>query len=71
MDPPKRRSRDRGGCQGPSPRLRGRSPPSGRHAHGRLVTLQIIKKKGLKGDVQGVYDEIEVLTGLDHPNVGE
>lgn len=31
--------------------------------------VQCIKKKALKGDTQAVLDEIEVLTGLDHPNV--
>ena len=34
-----------------------------------LAGLQCIKKKALKGDTQAVLDEIEVLTGLDHPNV--
>jgi hypothetical protein len=29
-----------------------------------------VKKKSLKGDLAAVFDEVQVLTGLDHPNVG-
>ncbi|KPV72679.1 uncharacterized protein RHOBADRAFT_55761 [Rhodotorula graminis WP1] len=33
------------------------------------VAVKVIKKKALKGDLQAVHDEVEVLTGLNHPNI--
>ncbi|BGP51021.1 Calmodulin-dependent protein kinase cmk2 [Rhodotorula kratochvilovae] len=33
------------------------------------VAVKVIRKKALKGDLQAVIDEVEVLTGLNHPNV--
>ncbi|GAA5904820.1 hypothetical protein JCM5296_005081 [Sporobolomyces johnsonii] len=33
------------------------------------VAVKVIKKKALKGDLGAVFDEVEVLTGLDHPNI--
>ncbi|GAA5964521.1 hypothetical protein JCM8115_003907 [Rhodotorula mucilaginosa] len=33
------------------------------------VAVKVIRKKALKGDLQAVIDEIDVLTGLDHPNI--
>ncbi|GAA5873884.1 hypothetical protein JCM3774_000710 [Rhodotorula dairenensis] len=33
------------------------------------VAVKVIRKKALKGDLQAVIDEIDVLSGLDHPNV--
>ncbi|GAA5992246.1 hypothetical protein JCM10908_001836 [Rhodotorula pacifica] len=33
------------------------------------VAVKVIRKKALKGDLQAVIDEIDVLTGLNHPNV--
>lgn len=35
------------------------------------VAVKVIKKKALKGDMAAVFDEVEVLEGLDHPNIGE
>lgn len=35
------------------------------------VAVKVVKKKNLKGDLAAVFDEVQVLTGLDHPNVGE
>lgn len=35
------------------------------------VAVKIIKKKPLKGQFSIVYDEMDVLKGLDCPNVGE
>lgn len=35
------------------------------------VAVKVIKKKALKGDMEAVFDEVHVLEGLDHPNVGE
>lgn len=35
------------------------------------VAVKVIRKKALKGDLQAVIDEIDVLTGLDHPNIGK
>lgn len=50
-------------------------PPDNPHhaeaAGGRIeVAVKVIRKKALKGDLQAVFDEVEVLTGLNHPNVG-
>ncbi|GAA5832023.1 hypothetical protein JCM11251_002790 [Rhodosporidiobolus azoricus] len=33
------------------------------------VAVKVVKKKNLKGDLAAVFDEVEVLQGLDHPNV--
>ncbi|GAA6052175.1 hypothetical protein JCM3770_001256 [Rhodotorula araucariae] len=33
------------------------------------VAVKVIRKKALKGDLQAVFDEAEVLTGLNHPNI--
>ncbi|GJN93066.1 hypothetical protein Rhopal_006111-T1 [Rhodotorula paludigena] len=49
-------------------------PPDNPHhaeaAGGRIeVAVKVIRKKALKGDLQAVFDEVEVLTGLNHPNV--
>ncbi|GAA5968427.1 hypothetical protein JCM11641_007632 [Rhodosporidiobolus odoratus] len=35
------------------------------------VAVKVVKKKHLNGDLSAVFDEIEVLQGLDHPNIGE
>ncbi|GAA5870460.1 hypothetical protein JCM8547_004038 [Rhodosporidiobolus lusitaniae] len=50
-------------------------PESSHHAAAQKVggkievAVKVVKKKNLKGDLSAVFDEIEVLTGLDHPNV--
>ncbi|GAA6018070.1 hypothetical protein JCM10207_006071 [Rhodosporidiobolus poonsookiae] len=33
------------------------------------VAVKVIKKKALKGDVSAVFDEVEILRELDHPNI--
>ncbi|BGP19400.1 Calmodulin-dependent protein kinase cmk2 [Rhodosporidiobolus nylandii] len=33
------------------------------------VAVKVVKKKHLHGDLSAVFDEIEVLNGLDHPNI--
>ncbi|GAA6042488.1 hypothetical protein JCM8097_003053 [Rhodosporidiobolus ruineniae] len=33
------------------------------------VALKVVKKKHLHGDLSAVFDEIDVLQGLDHPNI--
>lgn len=35
------------------------------------VAIKVILKKSIKGQHQLIYDEIDVLQGLDHPNIGE
>lgn len=32
--------------------------------------MKLIKKKAVAGDLQAVFDEVNVLKGLDHPNIG-
>jgi hypothetical protein len=34
------------------------------------LSSKVIKKKALKGDLSAVFDEVHVLEGLDHPNIG-
>lgn len=34
------------------------------------VAVKLIKKKAVAGDIQTVFDEVNVLKGLDHPNIG-
>ena len=35
----------------------------------RHVALKVIKKKNVKGNEASVWTEIDLLTGLDHPNI--
>jgi len=35
------------------------------------VAIKVILKKSIRGQPQLIYDEIDVLKGLDHPNIGE
>lgn len=35
------------------------------------VAIKVILKKSVKGQHQIIYDEIDVLQGLNHPNIGE
>ena len=35
----------------------------------RHVALKVIKKKNVKGNEASVRTEIDLLTGLDHPNI--
>jgi calcium/calmodulin-dependent protein kinase I len=35
----------------------------------REVALKIIPKKKVKGNEESVWSEMEVLKGLDHPNI--
>ena len=44
------------------------APPDGKPIK---VAAKLILKKSVRGQESVVYDEIEVLQGLDHPNVGE
>ena len=48
------------------------SPSSGKNGTGRLtkdVALKMIPKKKVKGNEASVWGEMEVLKGLDHPNI--
>lgn len=38
---------------------------------GMHVAIKVILKKSIKGQHQLIYDEIDVLQGLDHPNIGK
>ena len=35
----------------------------------RHVVLKVIKKKNVRGNEASVWTEIDLLTGLDHPNI--
>lgn len=47
------------------------SPGGGGGASGitKEVALKIIPKKKVKGNEESVWGEMEVLKGLDHPNI--
>jgi calcium/calmodulin-dependent protein kinase I len=44
-----------------------KAPPPGDSV--RPVALKVIPKKLVKGEESNVFDEIEVLKGLDHPGI--
>jgi calcium/calmodulin-dependent protein kinase I len=57
----------------PNTKPKGRSP-SPSHSNGveditKEVALKMIPKKKVKGNEESVWGEMEVLKGLDHPNI--
>lgn len=47
------------------------TPPGEPPAEPKLVALKVIQKKRVKGNEASVWGEMEVLRGLDHPNIVE
>jgi calcium/calmodulin-dependent protein kinase I len=50
-------------------RTSGFSSPNLRAVTTKEVALKVIPKKKVKGNEEAVWGEMEVLKGLDHPNI--